>query len=220
MNDTVRTAIIAGIVALISAMGGAYCTGRNQQALAEQQYNAQLELAKQSFNSDLVKKALESNSPDDRLASLTLFSKLNLIKDKEVRDAILAYVENKNKPVTDPDHDPVPVPQVVPDIKLAAPIVSNARVYLLGGNTNKEPLFPKYTSDLEAAGYKVLSHKIITGSDRPTEPEVCYFYAADENQAKKIAEFVKFKLGVNKLDAWLLSDPSVNPGYIEIWFGK
>ena len=67
---------------------------------------------------------------------------------------------------------------------------------------------------------KVLSHKIITGSDRPTEPEVCYFHAADENQAKKIAEFVKFKLGIKKLDARLLSDPGVNPGYIEIWFGK
>src|SRR6266478_2275190 len=160
MTDTIRTAIIAGVVALVSAIGGAYCTGINQRDLADRQYQAQLELAKQTFNSDLVKKALESNSPDDRLASLTLFSKLNLIKDKEVKDAILAYVENKNKPVTDPDHDPVPVPQVVPDVKLAAPIVSNARVYLLAGNKNKESLFPKYKSDLEAAGYRVLDHKI------------------------------------------------------------
>ena len=99
-------------------------------------------------------------------------------------------------------------------------MISNPRIYLLTGNREKESLFVPYRQELEAAGFRVLGTKNIQDEGRPAQEEVRYFYPQDQQQAQRIAEVVKFKLSITDLPVKLYSDPGVNPGYIEIWFGK
>jgi hypothetical protein len=113
-----------------------------------------------------------------------------------------------------------PPPPIVQTSKFEAPIVSNARVYLLAGNKNKESLFLAYKQELESAGYRVLGAKILNDEGRPRGEEVRYFHQEDQKQAELIAEVAKFKLSAAQLPAKLYSDNSANRGYIEIWFGK
>ncbi len=202
MSDAVRTALIAGLFGLLGAIGGAAVTGRSQ-----------VELAQQKFSSDLVLKALESNSADQRLEALKLLVETNLLKDPDVQKGVRSYADARKS-------NPASIPQVISGAKLEAPIISNPRIFLLAGNKQKEPLFPSYKSQLEGAGYKVLGQKSIVDPGRPTEQEIRYFFSQDKSQAEKIAEFVKFNLNVQQLEAKQYSDSSVNPGYIEIWFGK
>jgi hypothetical protein len=202
MSDTVRTTLIAGIFGLLGAVGGAAITGRSQ-----------VELAQQKFNSDLVMRALESSSADQRLESLILLVETNLLKDAEVQKGVRVYAEARK-------NNPASIPRVISGAKLKAPIISNPRIFLLAGVKQKEALFPLYKTQLEAAGYKVLGQKSLDDPGRPSTEEVRYFFPKDKSQAEKIAEFVKFNLNIPTLDAKLYSDPSVNPGYIEIWFGK
>ncbi|MBL8488915.1 MAG: hypothetical protein JNK22_17765 [Rhodocyclaceae bacterium] len=201
-SDTVRTAIIGGLFALLGALGGAAVTGWSQ-----------VELARQKFNSDLVLKALESSSAEQRLESLKLLTETSLIKDREIQEGVRAYAKTR-------EANPSQIPQVAPTASFSAPVVANPRVYLLAGNKAKETLFPTYKSQLESAGYRVLGAKLLSDSGRPAGEEVRYFNAEDKTQAEKIAEVVRFKLSVGTLPARFYEDDSAKPGYIEIWFGK
>lgn len=201
-SDTVRTAIIGGLFALLGAIGGAAVTGWSQ-----------VELARQKFNSELVLKALESGSPEQRLESLKLLTETHLLKDKDIQEGVKAYAVAKAS-------NPAAIPQVLPSASFTPPVISNPRIYLLAGSKSKEPLFATYKSQLESAGYRVLGTKLLSDTGRPATEEVRYFNNEDRAQAEKIAEVVKFKLSVSNLPAKLYEDDSAKPGYIEIWFGK
>lgn len=202
MSDTIRTAIIGGAFALFGTVGGVAITGWSQ-----------VELARQKFNSDLVLKALESNSPEQRLESLKLLTEIGLIKDKEIQEGVKNYAKNK-------ENNPATIPQVSPSASFSSPVAPNSRVYLLAGNKTKESLFATYKSDLESAGYRVLGAKLLNDEGRPGIAEVRFFHEDDRLQAEKIAEVVRFKLSTSDLSANLYKDDSTRPGYIEIWFGK
>lgn len=202
LSDSVRTALVGGIFALLGALGGGLVTGWSQ-----------VELARQKFNSDLVLKALESNSADQRLESLKFLVETNLMKDRDIQKGVRDYAKAKEK-------NPSAIPQVSPSVSFAAPLVSNPRIYLLAGNKSKESLLSAYESQLETAGYRVLGTKLLNDNGRPNTEEVRYFNIEDKAQAEKIAEVVKFKLATQSLPAKYYEDDSAKPGYIEIWFGK
>lgn len=202
MSETIRTTLIGGIFALLGAVAGAAITGWSQ-----------VELARQKFNSDLVMKALESNSDKERLESLKLIVETKLLKDDEVQFAVMEYAKKK-------ETDPSTIPRVAASAKFEEPVISNPRIYLLAGDKEKESLFRSYREELETAGFRVLGAKTINDEGRPASEEVRFFYREDQEQAERIAEVVKFKLSINKLPVKYYQDPKVRPGYIEIWFGK
>jgi hypothetical protein len=200
MSDTARTALIGGVLALLGAIGGATVTGWSQAALA-----------RQKFHADLVLKALESHSPEERLESLKLLVETKLLNDTEIQKAVMEYAKRK-------ESSPSTIPQVASSAKFEAPVIPNSRIYLLAGGKSKELLFPLYKQQLEAAGFRVLGAKTIVDPGRPPSEEVRFFHEEDRAQAQKIAEVVRFQLSVPDLPARLYSDKSANPGYIEIWF--
>jgi len=202
MNKDVKIALVGGLFALLGAIAGAATSGWSQ-----------IELARQKFYSDLVLKALESNSPDERFESLNLLVETNLLQDTQIRQGVRTYAEKKRK-------NPSSIPQVTTTPHFEAPIISNPRIYLLAGDKSKELLFSKYRESLLQAGYQVLGAKVLNDRERPSFEEVRFFHPQDKSQADKIAEFVKFDLSSSKLVAKLYSDPTAKPGYIEIWFGK
>jgi len=200
MSDTARTALIGGVFALLGALGGAALTGWSQVALA-----------KQKFHADLVLKALESRSPEERLESLNFLVQTKLLNDTEIRQGVTEYAKSKAS-------SPSTIPHIAASASFEAPLISNPRIYLLAGSKSKESLFPVYKQELEAAGFRVLGAKTIVDPGRPHSEEVRFFHEEDRAQAQKIAEVVKFKLSVPDVPATLYSDKSANQGYIEIWF--
>lgn len=202
MTENLKTTLIAGFFTLVGAIGGTFISGLSQ-----------IELAERKFNSDLIMKALESNSAEERLGSLNLLLETNLLKDKDIKDGVTKYAEaHKNKPAS--------IPQIKNSNQFEAPTVPNSRIYLLCGNRSKEAMFPLYKQELQSAGFQVLDSKFINDSGRPSYEEVRYFNNSDAKQAEKIAEVLKFKLSIPNLKATPYNDPSAKPGYIEIWFGK
>jgi hypothetical protein len=202
MTDTIKTTLIAGLFAVLGGIGGTMVTGIYQ-----------IQLARQKFSADLVLKALESNSPEQRLQSLKLLVETNLLKDEDIKNGVMKYAKDR-------ENNPSIIPQITSAVRFESPIVSNSRIYLLAGNKSKQSLFPSYKSQLDSAGYKVLGAKVIVDAGRPNQEEVRFFYQEDKAQAEKIAEVLKFKLSISQLQAKLYSDRNAKPGYIEIWFGK
>ena len=204
MTDGIRGPLVAGLFAVAGALGGAGITGWSQ-----------VQLAKQKFNSDLVLKALESAEPAQRLESLRLLVETNLLQDPDIQKGVRDYAKaRESKPET--------IPQVIPGQTpaLAAPVVADARVFLLAGTEQKRLLFASYKSELEGAGYRVLDSRVLNDQGRPKEPEIRYFHVEDTRQAEAIAEFVRFKLDDKTVIAKMYRDASARPGYIEVWFGK
>jgi|GEM_PF-5100416 len=202
MTDTLKTALVAGLFTLVGGIGGTFISGRDQ-----------IELAERKFNSDLVMKALESNSPKERLESLNLLIETNLLRDDEVKEGVERYALKFKD-------DPSSIPQIKNASQFEAPTIPNSRIYLLCGSRLKEGLLPSYKQDLQSVGFQVLGAKYINDIGRPATEEVRYFNESDANQAAKIAEVLKFRLSIPDLRAKRYSDKSAKPGYIEIWFGK
>jgi hypothetical protein len=204
MSARLKIAIVGGVFALLGAIAGAAITGWSQ-----------MKLAKQKFNSDLVLKALESRSADERLASLRLLVETKLLKDPEIEEGVRSYAKAR-------ESNPSSIPQVAGPAGFGAPIITNPRIYLLAGTESKRPMFESFKSQLEGAGYQVLGVRVKEDVGRPSREEVRYFFRDDQAQAERIAEVVGFKLGKPSVTAAYYEDQErkVNPGYIEIWFGK
>ena len=203
MADGVRGTIVAGVFAIAGALGGAGVTGWSQ-----------VQLAKQKFNSDLVLKALESGDGKQRLEALQLLVETNLLKDPDVQQAVRNYAKSKEK-------NPESIPQIASaNSPLAAPIVANARIFLLAATEPLKASFAAYKADFEAAGFRVLNAKVIKDEGRPDHPEVRYFYEQDAVQAEAVAKFMRGKLPDKTTEAKLYEDARVGPGYIEVWLGK
>lgn len=203
-NSAIITLIFSGFFALLGTVVGGVIQGYWNVKLAEQKYQ-----------SDLVLKALESSSPEERLQTLKLLVHTNLIKESAVRDSVNNYILQKQ-------NDPATIPQVQPSSShsLEAPVIDNARVYLLAGNKNKTEKFNDLGAQLTKAGFKVMGAKSINDTGRPDSVEVRFFNIGDQLQAEKIAEFMRFQYNNKSYVARLYQDAKAKPGYIEIWEGR
>lgn len=202
-NNQILILVIPGVLALVGTLLGGMLQGY---------WNS--ELSRQKYQSDLVLKALESNSAEERLQTLKLLVHTNLIKESSVRDSIVNYIIQKQK-------DPSSIPQIKPvtSVSLDAPIVDNARVYLLAGNKKLTNKFNDIEQQLTSAGFKVMGARNIFDVGRPDSTEVRYFNADDQLQANKVSEFLHFKYGQSYV-AKYYKDNKAKSGYIEIWLGR
>ncbi|XHR95422.1 hypothetical protein ACFJIV_01565 [Mucilaginibacter sp. UC70_90] len=202
-NNQILILVIPGVLALVGTLLGGMLQGY---------WNS--ELSRQKYQSDLVLKALESNSAEERLQTLKLLVHTNLIKESSVRDSIVNYIIQKQK-------DPSSIPQIKPatSVSLDAPIVDNARVYLLAGNKKLTNKFNDIEQQLTNAGFKVMGARNIFDVGRPDSTEVRYFNADDQLQANKVSEFLHFKYGQSYV-AKYYKDNKAKSGYIEIWSGR
>lgn len=158
-------------------------------------------------------KALESESPQERLETLKLLIETNLLKDDEIKEGVRSYAEKREK-------NPLLIPQVVNIKTFQRPVISNPRIYLLTGTKSNEHLLVQYREELETAGYRVLGEKFLIDKGRPDSEEIRYFFPEDKEQAYRLAEVMQFKLSNSKINAKKYNDKKVNQGYIEIWLGK
>lgn len=203
-KSAITTLILSGLFAVMGTVVGGVVQGYWNTKLAEQKYQ-----------SDLVLKALESSSPEERLQTLKLLVHTNLIKQSDVRDSVSKYIIEKQK-----------APETIPQVKsasgpsLSPPIIDNARIYLLAGNNAKAAGFTDLNTQLNAAGFKVMGSKSITDAGRPDNTELRYFNREDQQQAEQIAEFLKFKLNDKNFIAKYYQDARAKSGYIEIWLGR
>jgi hypothetical protein len=203
IKSTITTVLVTGLLALLGTVGGGVIKGFWDKQLADQK-----------LNSNLVMKALESDSPSERLASLEFMVQTRLIKDREIEEAVLKYIEHKKA-------KPEDIPQIRSEApKLSSPSIKNARVFLLSGTTEKTKLFKQYSYELERAGFQIVGSKDHKDPERPDIPEIRYFYQSDKTQAEHLAEYVGFKLQFPEIQANYYQDPRVRPGYLEIWFGR
>ncbi|HJP64147.1 MAG TPA: hypothetical protein VJ844_11935 [Mucilaginibacter sp.] len=208
-GTTIKALILSGFFALLGTIVGGLVQGYWNVKLAEQKYQ-----------SDLVLKALESSSPEERLQTLKMLVHTNLIKESGIRDSVSSYIIQKQK-------DPNSIPQVKSASQtLDAPIINNARVYLLAGDKAKTVNFADISLQLTSAGFKVMGAKTIIDKGRADNTEVRYFYPEDQQQAQKIAEFMRFRYNDNPAEkdksfvAKAYTDSKVKSGYIEIWLGR
>jgi hypothetical protein len=202
-SPAVITLILSGVFAVIGTLVGGIVQGYWNVRLAEQKYQ-----------SDLVMKALESGSAQERLLTLKMLVHTNLLTQSGVRDSVSNYIIEKEK-------DPESIPQVKPTAgqTLDAPMVDNARVYLLTGNKTKTTGFVDLSAQLKAAGYTVMNARYIVDPGRADKPEIRYFNESDKEQAEKLAEFMRFNYD-KAYAATLYQDAKAKPGYIEIWLGR
>ena len=203
-SSAIHTLMLSGLLAILGTVAGGIVKGYWDVQLAERK-----------FNSDLVLKALESSSAPERLESLRLLVDTNLLKESSIREGVHNYIAEKQK-------NPSSIPQVRPTSaqSLEPPIIENARVFLLAGRKEKTSEFDSLRTELAAAGFAVIGAKSLVDKGRPDLPEVRYFHAADEVQADRIAEFMRFRLSTETLPAKLYQDVTARPGYIEIWLGR
>jgi len=203
-SSAIHTLIVSGLLAVLGTVAGGIVKGYWDVQLAERK-----------FSSDLVLKALESSSAQERLESLRLLVDTNLLKESAVREGVHKYIADKQK-------DPSSIPQVKPTTaqSLEPPIVENARIYLLAGHEEKTKAFEGLRAELATAGFAVIGAKRLSDAGRPDQPEIRYFNAGDKAQAERIAEFMRFKLSKESLPAKQYQDASARPGYIEIWLGR
>ena len=102
----------------------------------------------------------------------------------------------------------------------ATPDTSNLRIYLLSGKTNAGADLDDLRNDITAAGFAVVGARGIVDPGRPDEPEIRYFFAADQAQAEKVADVMRQRSPDSKYPAKQYQSPKVKPGYIEIWLGR
>lgn len=205
-----RTLIVTGLLAALSAVLSATVQGYWEASLAEERFEADSKLAAQKFTSDLVLKALEADSSDARIQTLDMLVRTNIIDDPEIVDGITTYLASD-------EVKKAGVPQV--KSALSPPVIDNARVYLLAGSAKLASGFDDWKQKLAAAGFPVIGQQKIDDPGRPLTPEVRFFNDEDAAQASAIAGSVSESLGT-RVPANPYKDASAKPGYIEIWLGK
>jgi hypothetical protein len=196
--------VLTAFLALMATLGAAVVKGI---------YDTKLE--RQRFQSELVLRALQATSLEERVASLKFMVGTHLITDARIARSLDSVVlESKTNPAA--------VPQIAPaGATIPKPIVENARVFLLTGIQRNVPALDGLRDDLSKAGYSVLGMRVIAQDDsRPETPEVTYFNQGDSIQASIVAEILRTRFANSSLMAKRRTDPKVKPGYIEIWLGK
>ncbi len=82
-KSTLITVLITGMLALLGTVWGGVIRGC---------WDVKIE--QQKLHSNLILKSMESDLPDERLHSLQFMVETNLIKDKEIRNGLDAYLNN------------------------------------------------------------------------------------------------------------------------------
>ena len=202
-----RSPLVVGVfAAAVAATGNALVSYSN----ASSQRDLEAQKAEQARILEMIK----TGEPDKAAENLRFLIDAGLVVDPSLKKRVTVYLTDR-KPGSGPS---LPAPAVVP--KLAAPIVDNARVYLLASKKEKADQFVELRQDLRNAGFAIVGARYKEDAGRPDHPEVRYFNGADKEQAEKIAEVMRFKLNDKALRASEYQDPTAKPGYIEIWLGR
>jgi len=156
---------------------------------------------------------MESQSAEERLASLNFMVKTNLIQDKKIREGVLSYTESiKN------------TPQLSPQFKsydsLPSPLYNHSQIFLLSGNKTQNSLLDSINNELKSVGFNIIGKKMSLDPGRPQNPEVRYYYKEDQTQAILLVGYLTKKLSIQNIEANYFEDDSVERGYIEIWIGN
>lgn len=156
---------------------------------------------------------IKTGDPDKAAQNLSFLLDAGLITEPDMERRLRASLASRK-----PGAGPVlPSPAAA---KLQPPIVENARVYLLAGTKAKASQLSGLREDLAVAGFAVLGARHLLDEGRSDPPEVRYFNDSDREQAERLAEFVRFKLHVESLEARRYRDPAARPGYVEVWVGR
>ena len=202
-----RNPLVVGVFATaVAAAGNAFISYTNA--------NAQRELEGQKAEQARILEMIKTGEPDKAAENLRFLVDAGLVTDAPLRKRVTDYLTNR-KPGSGPS---LPAAAAVP--KLTAPIVDNARIYLLAGTKEGVDQFVDLKQDLADAGFAIVGARFKEDAGRPDHPEVRYFNATDKEQAEKIAEVMRFKLNTKALLASEYKDPAARPGYIEIWLGR
>ncbi len=206
-NSTLIALLLSGLFAILGTVVGGVVKGKWDVELAERKYQ-----------SDLVLKALESSSAEERLETLRMLVRTRLIKESDVSAGVDSYIREKQQsPLTIST-----IPQVRPAAAaqpLEPPIIDNARIYILATKKEKTA-FDSLQNELTAAGFTVVGARNIVDRGRPNEPEVRYFNADDKSQAERIALYMQSKTADKGFVARAYKDARAKSGYIEIWLGR
>jgi len=102
----IHTLIISGLLAVLGTVAGGLVKGYWD-----------VQLAQRRLCSDLVLKALESNSAPERLESLRFLVETNLLKETSILEGVDKYIAEKQK-------DPSSIPQVkLPEARSLEPAI-------------------------------------------------------------------------------------------------
>lgn len=192
LNTTVLVAVIGGLVTVFT---GYY------------QIQANRELERTKYESQMILRALEPADSAERVRRLAFLVHAGLLDDPGGKIQRLAQSAD--------------LPRFQPTAPtLAAPIVENARVFLLAGTAAKLGMRPGLQDSLAKAGFAVLGAKPLVDPERPRGPEVRYFNESDRAQADSIAAFLHRRDPLQADRGALYPDPTAKAGYIEIWLGQ
>lgn len=202
-KSAIRNTLVTGMFAVLGVALGGVLKGC-----------ADVQLARQKLDADLVLRAVSADSPRVRESSLRFLLSTQLIQDSRIRDGLHAYFD------TIKGH-PEAIPQIGGSGQLSTPVVSNARVFLLAGTAAKRDQFRGMTNEFARAGFGVLGDSVLEDETRPLEPEVRYYNAADSAQAAVLAAFLAARLHDPTIRATLCDKDhkDIAGGYIELWAG-
>ncbi len=202
-----RNPLVVGIfAAAVAAAGNALVSYTNA--------NAQRELEAQKAEQARILEMIKTGDPDKAAENLRFLISAGLVTDTPLKKSVTDFLANR-KPGSGPT-----LPSVASAPKLTAPIVENARVYLLTGKKEAIATFPSLREELGVAGFAIVGARYKEDAGRPDHPEVRYFNSTDKEQAEKIAEVMRFRLNTKALLASEYKDLTAKPGYIEIWLGR
>jgi len=88
--------IATAVVGLMSAVAGGVVKGYWEREVAIEKHRSESAMVKQKFESDLILKALQSGSTDERTKSLKFLVDTNLITDPEVQKGVRQLIEDPN----------------------------------------------------------------------------------------------------------------------------
>lgn len=148
-SSSIKFALITGLIALLGTISGGVLKGYWDMKLSENKHY-----------SDLIMKALESDSPKERLASLNLMIKTNLIKDTEIKEGFEQYLAELKKDTTKQT-----VPQIRSTQNFPSTVLSSSEIMNLGVKKAVQ-------GDLEAA----ISYYNIALTVEPNNPHYIYNY--------------------------------------------
>ncbi|MFI8615976.1 hypothetical protein ACIGHN_10755 [Acidovorax sp. NPDC077693] len=202
-----RNPLVVGVFAAAMAAGG-------NALVSYTNANSQRELEFQRAEQARILEMIKTGDPDKAAENLRFLVSAGLVADASLKKSMTEFLANR-KPGSGPT-----LPSVAPTPKLTAPIIDNARIYLLTGRKESLATFPSLREELGAVGFAIVGAKYKEDSGRPDHPEIRYFNATDKEQAEKIAEVMRFRLNTKALLASEYKDPTVRQGYIEIWLGR
>ena len=202
-----RNPLVVGIFAAAVAAGG-------NALVSYTNANSQRELEAQKAEQARILEMIKTGDPDRAAENLRFLISAGLVTDAPLKKSVTDFLANR-KPGSGPT---LPSASAVP--KLTAPIVENARVYLLTGNKESLATFPSLREELGIAGFAIAGARYKEDAGRPESPEIRYFNSTDKEQAERLAEVLRFRLNTKVLLASEYKDPTAKPGYIEIWLGR